>query len=82
MCGSPKSSGTTRKSGFKGVSEKIPASFVTKANAAQDRRSELRKSETKHSQLDKTNALLRKGFHKKSPPVKENLILSFLKRIS
>jgi hypothetical protein len=39
MCGSPKSSGTTRKSGFKGVSEKIPASFVTKANAAQDRRS-------------------------------------------
>jgi hypothetical protein len=84
MCSSPKSSGSVRKSRVKGVFEdmdpSIRASFVAKANAAQERRTELKSAAAKRNQMTVSKVLSRKTVSKKNKPVKENLLLRFLHR--
>ena len=85
MCSSPKSSGAVRKSRLKGLFETMDpsdrASFVTKANAAQDRRSELIDAATQRNQMAMPKTSSKKALSKKKSPVKENLLLSFLHRM-
>ena len=85
MCSSPKSSGTVRKSRLKGVSEdmdpSIRANFVAKANAAQERHSDLKNAVAKRKQQADLKGISKKALTKKKPPVKENLLLSFLRRM-
>jgi hypothetical protein len=84
MCSSPKSSGSVRKSRLKGVFEDMDpstrASFVAKANAAQERRSEFKSAAAKRTQMTAPKALSKKTVSKKNKPVKENFLLSFLHR--
>ena len=85
MCSSPKSSGAIRKSRLKGVFEDMDpiarASFVAKANAAQQRRSELKKATTKRNLMNASKSHSKKALAKNKPPVKENILLSFLHRM-
>jgi hypothetical protein len=85
MCSSPKSSGTVRRSRLKGVFEDMDpstrASFVTKANAAADKRSELQNQAAKRKQISSGKGLAKRATSKKQPPVKENFLLSFLQRM-
>jgi hypothetical protein len=85
MCSSPKSSGTTRKSQLKGIFENmdpsVRASFVAKANAAQDRRNTLRNAAAKSHQMVTSEGLQKGKVSKKQCPAKENLLFSFLKRM-
>jgi hypothetical protein len=59
----------------------VRASFVAKANAAQDRRSELSAAATKRNQMAIPKASSKKAVSKKKSPIKENLLLSFLHRM-
>ncbi|PKG92942.1 hypothetical protein [Paraglaciecola sp. MB-3u-78] len=85
MCSSPKSSGSVRKSRVKGVFEDMDpstrASFVAKANAAQERRSELKSAAAKRSQMNASKSHSKKALAKNKPPIKENILLSFLQRM-
>ena len=85
MCSSPKSSRTIRKSLLKGVFDDMDpstrASFVAKANAAQERRSELKKVAAKRQQMGMPDGLSKKPVSKKNKPINENLLLRFLHRM-
>lgn len=85
MCSSPKSSGTIRRSRIKGVFEDMDpsarASFVAKANAAQERRSALKSTVTRQNKMNVTRGISKKTVTKKKPSVKENFFLSFLNRM-
>lgn len=76
MCNSPKSSGTIPKIRLKGVFEdmdpSVRANFVAKANAAQDRRSELKNVAARRKQMAAPNGISKKVISKKKSPVKEN----------
>lgn len=82
MCSSPKSSGTVRRSRIKGVFESmdpaVRASFVAKANAAQQRRSELKNSVANTYHKNAPKMLAKKKLSNKQPPQKEGLFLSLL----
>jgi hypothetical protein len=84
MCSSPKSTGTVRRSRVKGVFEDMDpstrASFVAKANAAQERRSELKSVTAKRNQMN-VSKNHSKAATKNKPPIKENILLSFLHRM-
>ena len=85
MCSSPKSNGTVRKSRLKGVFEdmgpSVRANFVAKANAAQERRSDLKNAAARRKQKAALKGISKKALNKKRPPANENVLLSFLHRM-
>jgi hypothetical protein len=85
MCSSLKSTGTVRRSSVKGVFEDMDpstrASFVTKANAAQERRSKLKSATAKRNQITSPKNHSKKAVAKNIPSNKENILLSFLHRM-
>jgi hypothetical protein len=85
MCSSPKASGTVRKNRVRGIFEEMApstrASFVAKANAAQERRSELKSATAKRNQMNAAKSHSKKALDKNKAPIKENILLSFLHRM-
>ena len=76
---------TISRSRVKGVFEDMDpstrASFVAKANAAQERRSELKNATAKRNQMNASKSHSKKAATKNKPPIKENILLSFLHRM-
>jgi hypothetical protein len=66
---------------FEDMDPSTRASFVAKANAAQERRSELKSATAKHNHMNASKSHSKKAVAKNKPPIKENILLSFLHRM-
>jgi hypothetical protein len=55
--------------------------FVAKANAASDRRNDLKNAAAKRNQITSPKRLSAKVVNKNKSPIKENFLLSFLHRM-